>query len=642
MRLLRNTILLLLFTQLSFGQEEYNLTEYDSTKIYTQSFIDTLTYQYASGNGKGTVTIDELGKVLKNNPQLDGWIRYYAGKSTTLFQENKIDSALYYLDKGINHFKNISNGKKLDEHVVLRCYLIKGVILRGKGDFKNSLKNLYKASELADRYGFTYRGYIYASIADNHIELGNDSIALAHRLKLESDTMYMKAPRSAVTLYNRIGVEYARQNKTKRASAYYRKAIKVSLNSDYKRGLPSLYGNIGQQHELEKNVDSALYYYSKALASGKEYNLKDLYTGFSEYQLYYKSYLDYHQGNFKNAETNLKEIIKNIEAYSLIDKDHYELLKSTYLMLGSVYQEIDKSSEYAYLLNSSYKNLEKSLDTLLQVNLDKLEQEFQSKQKDRAIIQLEETAINQKLILKQRGIINWILAILLFSLLGLSYSFYKRQKQKHKYNAVILEQRLLRSQLNPHFLFNSLNTINSLAEFNPEKINSYVSKLGLLLRSILKNSREELVSVEEELDIISAYLELQSNFSQKFKYQLVAENIRMKEVLIPPMFIQPFVENSIVHGFKGLQNEHVSIRIVLDSKNACLHCQIKDNGIGYSKSVQLQQKNKKHNSLSGLILKQRLAIYAKTFKTKSYYEISDLKDSNGTLVDLYLPFQIDS
>jgi LytS/YehU family sensor histidine kinase len=224
----------------------------------------------------------------------------------------------------------------------------------------------------------------------------------------------------------------------------------------------------------------------------------------------------------------------------------------------------------------------------------------------------------------------------------LGYVVYYQRKLKHQYKTSNLEQRLLRSQLNPHFLFNALNSVSGLVQKKSDQTIPYISKLGALLRSILENSREEFISLEEELDTIATYLELQSNFSKKFTFDIqIHENLNKEELLIPPMFLQPFIENAIDHGFKGNEEEKITITVVQKPKDQVLYFSIEDNGIGYSNTMKNKKDMLGHQSLSGTILKERLELYARAFKKKARYVIEDVGTGEGTRVHLYLPYQLD-
>jgi len=175
-----------------------------------------------------------------------------------------------------------------------------------------------------------------------------------------------------------------------------------------------------------------------------------------------------------------------------------------------------------------------------------------------------------------------------------------------------------------------------------KKAVKYVSKFSKLLRLILESSREKMVPIQEELDAIKNYVDLQNMGRQvPFKYTLsLNEKIEDEELLIPPMLIQPFVENSIEHGFKnGVEDAEITIAINFEDEK--LFCEIKDNGVGLNLSTEKSSKNK--NSLATKITSERLKIISKQYKVESNVLIQDrsVYNEQGTQVLLTLPYKTD-
>ncbi|MEM7187680.1 MAG: histidine kinase, partial [Bacteroidota bacterium] len=264
-------------------------------------------------------------------------------------------------------------------------------------------------------------------------------------------------------------------------------------------------------------------------------------------------------------------------------------------------------------------------------------------EKEDSIRNLQETTAEQDLIITQRTIITWAVGGLFLLLGGLAYLFYRKRQADNKYRVANVEQRLLRSQLNPHFLFNALNSVVSLASVRSDKTVPYTLKLSSLLRAILQNSRAEFVTLAEELSAVEDYLELESNFSEQFSYDVqLDERIDVEELLVPPMFIQPFLENAIKHGIVGKEDGYIELRITLSEGEKSLQCIILDNGTGYSKSLEQQKSDPQHQSVSGDILNERLQLYAKTLKSKAFFSINDLPNDEGTRVDIHIPYVKDN
>lgn len=224
---------------------------------------------------------------------------------------------------------------------------------------------------------------------------------------------------------------------------------------------------------------------------------------------------------------------------------------------------------------------------------------------------------------------------------------YRIRELKLQNKAASLEQRFLRSQMNPHFIFNSLGAIQSFIFKNePLVAATYLSNFSDLVRMILNNSRQDLITLQTEIKTLHQYLELQVlRFGDKFDYKIEKdENLDLEDLYIPPMLAQPFIENSIEHGFKGMKTKgliQVCFRII--EGNIVLICQ--DNGVGIHASIrEKEQKNKKYKSLATKITRDRISVLNRVHKSKIEMEISDLKDiqsdRHGTRVEIKIPMNL--
>ncbi len=224
-----------------------------------------------------------------------------------------------------------------------------------------------------------------------------------------------------------------------------------------------------------------------------------------------------------------------------------------------------------------------------------------------------------------------------------------RKKQKQDFDRKVemskIELKALRSQMNPHFIFNSLNSIQHYIYNNKsDEAIKYLNKFARLVRIILNNSDKPTVTIDEDLEALKLYLELeQMRFEGKFDYKInVDESVETNYDIMPPLLMQPYVENAILHGLnpkpeKGLLTIHLS------SKTNFLICTITDNGIGREKASQIKHTmpGKKHKSLGMKITEDRLRILNDVNNSELSVTIIDLKDekgySLGTKVELYVP-----
>jgi len=221
---------------------------------------------------------------------------------------------------------------------------------------------------------------------------------------------------------------------------------------------------------------------------------------------------------------------------------------------------------------------------------------------------------------------------------------FKRIKQKNKdkisqlaieNHMLSLEQKTLQLQMNPHFIFNVLNGIKALgSQGKIQQMNETIHTFASLLRSILNSSKLEEVSLAKEIKTLGNYMNLEQQMSSNlFEYtiDIKTKNIDPEELLIPPMLLQPFIENSIKHGFYQL-NKKGEITISFSVEEEFLQCKIKDNGIGITKSK--EQKKQHHASMAIQVTKERI----ESLSGKNTLHITE---ENGTLISFVIPLKTD-
>ncbi|HVM88262.1 MAG TPA: histidine kinase [Puia sp.] len=210
--------------------------------------------------------------------------------------------------------------------------------------------------------------------------------------------------------------------------------------------------------------------------------------------------------------------------------------------------------------------------------------------------------------------------------------------------ATQLEIQALRAQMNPHFIFNCLNSINKLTLTNePEKASDYLTKFAKLIRMVLQQSGKQLIPLEDELNCLRLYMDLEKNrFDVPFSYQIHCYGTLVQNIMVPNLVIQPFVENAIWHGLQPKKEGVGRIEIDVKHDNDTLFCSITDNGVG--RSATAQQNSNGKSSLGIQLIKDRLQLLNTRGYAEPMVEIKDVVNENGkitgTCVELKIPVEI--
>ncbi len=241
-----------------------------------------------------------------------------------------------------------------------------------------------------------------------------------------------------------------------------------------------------------------------------------------------------------------------------------------------------------------------------------------------------------------------LLSLLIFLIVfGVSYSIviYYKNEADNKKKLILAEQKALRSQMNPHFLFNALNSIKRfILENDADAADSYLTGFAMLMRKVLNNSKHYSIPLSEELETIKLYLDLEKmRFDGRFKFHIhVDDDLPVFKLNIPPMIIQPFLENAIWHGIMPKTGEGYLYVAFTNNANTFYNVTIIDNGIGREKSASLKSKTSKHQSTGLKNINERIDLLNKVNNANINAEIIDLYDENkepaGTKVTIVVPF----
>ena len=330
-----------------------------------------------------------------------------------------------------------------------------------------------------------------------------------------------------------------------------------------------------------------------------------------------------------------------------LKKEAAKISSEAYLKTGQEQKALKSYEGYVELLDQLY--LQKELEY---TNVNELSKQLQDHQwridfleKDKAIYDAELLMMAQESELKteQLKFRNWSIILLLTMAFILGFALimvYKRYKLQQKHN-LFLDLKSLRTQMNPHFIFNALNSVNNFIAKNDElNANKYLVRFSKLMRSILDNSDQDFIPLAKEIELLELYLQLENmRFPDKFNFQFeVDKNVVVEGFEIPPMLIQPYIENAIWHGLRykdglGLLKVHIG------QQNEMLQVSVEDNGIGRKKSAELKTENQKNTQSRGLKNTQkRLEILAKIYKQTIHLNIEDVEaNGEGTRVELLIP-----
>jgi ligand-binding sensor domain-containing protein len=243
---------------------------------------------------------------------------------------------------------------------------------------------------------------------------------------------------------------------------------------------------------------------------------------------------------------------------------------------------------------------------------------------------------------------TWFRTLMLLLLIGATAGivFYYQRQQRDRARAVLAlaqaEQKALRAQMKPHFIFNSLNSIqNFIINHDEDSAHIYLTSFAQLMRRVLDHSRFSMITLQEELETMSIYLELEKlRFGETFSFSVeVQPEIQSSNLLIPPLFIQPYVENAIWHGLQ-LQKDSPHLQIRFYHEKNKLVCSVEDNGIGRKRSAELQR-TRHHTSTGMKNVEERMTLLNATSREKISVEIIDLvneeNEASGTRVTIYFP-----
>jgi tetratricopeptide (TPR) repeat protein/two-component sensor histidine kinase len=511
-----------------------------------------------------------------------------------------------------------------------------GMDYNNDGKYQEALKVELEALDLRLKCGdSTNIAAYYQRIGEVYKELGvhdkwKSSLETAHRLS--ANPKYASFA-TQIGILNDYGGIYEAEKRYDEAIKVYLDMYSRSKKENYLNGIATsltnlspVYRNMGQNEKALECIKGAL---EIQIKRESDYGILTAYNQLGE--VYYA------MGQLTPAYSNF------LQGYDLALKTNYIINQQE--SLKGLYRVARKQSNWkeALVFHEKLVQLKDSMQNIdLQEKLTDIETKYQTEKKEQQIELLNRDNELKSSRLKFQKLAIWG-GSLFFLILAAFVFFGVRQSRKQqivKQNE--LEQKLLRSQMNPHFIFNSLGAIqNFMMKNDGRKAAFYLSSFSSLMRSILKNSREELITLQEEKQTLENYLNLhQLRLGDKLSFSVsVSSGLDAETIMLPPMLIQPFVENAILHGVEKM-GQNGCVAIAFSIENDQLVISVEDNGKGFESGEQKEN----HISYALQIFKERVANLKKTLGTEILYRIENsgiVENQNlGTLVTVKLPLKI--
>lgn len=454
------------------------------------------------------------------------------------------------------------------------------------------------------------KGTALVELATIYFNKKNDNEALSNCQKAIQIFEKYNNEEGLGNAYNTLGVIYREKQEFIKASSQFNKALIHFEAIGYKAQIANVYHNVGTVFYAQKKYDNALHYLNKAIEISKLYNYSS--------QLY---------SSYRVIADVYKSTGKTQKALEYMD------LYANYMDSNVIEQATGKIAE----LNELYRAEQR--DRLILSQSDSLDR--QRHEKELTSAQLENVQLKNSF--QTYFIIGFFVVAFLFGVIF--YIRWNQTKIKQQQREAEMNQKLLRTQMNPHFVFNAMSVIQSyIYENDVQNSSKFLVNFSRLMRLILENSSKEEIRIELEEEILQKYLETQKlRFEDRFSFHIfIDEELRHENAMIPPMITQPFIENSIEHGQLHTLEDGF-IHIYFRKNGDMLEVSIEDNGIG-RKGAEKNKKSRDHKSMAMNITYERINNLNKKYKTEGYLLVEDY-DKNfqtGTKVLISLPYRTET
>ena len=483
----------------------------------------------------------------------------------------KYDLAVDLINKGRLLYEEIN-----DQEGMALAFNSLGLVAYIQGDLKIALGYFHESVRFYETVGDTF-GIVVAqhNMGGVHYDQGRYDKALEYWEKNLEMEMDRKDTVSVIYSLQGIGIVHYAKKDYEKGSEVMKLSLKLAREVESLTQVASLLMNIGGQYHEMGQLDSAESYYVQSLELYKQFENKEELT--MQYINLGSLENNLNNGQLAKAYFDTSLVIaKEMEAPHLM-KGAYKGLAEANKVLGN-YEE---AFEWLY----KWHNLRDSLSgEKVKLELNALQEKFEASQKDKEIAELESKKANAVSVAERQRTVLVITIITVLAIFLVLIFYIGRRRAKERQRQTELEQKALRSQMNPHFIFNSLGAIQQMyMSGEMDLANNYLGDFGTLMRMILDNSGKESISVKEELQMLDLYLELEKgrgNGLIDFHIE-VDERIDKTGAFLPPMVIQPFIENAIWHGLLPKRKKgNVWIKLELIEDKNQLQCKVMDDGVG--------------------------------------------------------------
>jgi len=502
----------------------------------------------------------------------------------------------------------------------------------GLTNYPKALELLLKAAKLKeDANAFTLLPGAYKNISAIFKEVKdtvNREIYLLKAVKLIDEGKAMN-PTFQAAVYNEAGRFYTDEMRDlDKAEAYFNRVLEISRKLNWKKGISASISNLANIKELQGDYKGALLLLSEALKIKREindyyglvnayYSTGDIHLKFNEYEAAVENFIKAHDlAKEKNLSNELNK--------------SYQGLYLAYRGMGKYQIALEYFEKSSALSDSiSGANHKKSVA--------EIETKYETEKKVQEIEKLTSEKQIEKLKSRQSKLVALILASLLILIAAFGYLIIRQKNLNNIKRESELNQKLLRSQMNPHFIFNALGTIqNYIYNNRSEDAGRYLAKFAKLMRNILESSINESIPIDQEIETVNNYLLLQQIRSKNnFNFEVTVDGSQHDEK-IPPMLAQPFIENAIKHAFDpDAIDSKILVKYIFNEEE--VEIIVEDNGVGINAAN--PKKEEGHNSYAIQLTRERLSLYNKQKKKSALISIVDLSESGGKGTKVIIRFK---